>query len=122
MIYLASLYSLNAKTDSEVDINQREVRYNYTLKRLQGFLCDGKIVFSPIAHCHEVSKHFGLPKEYSFFKTLDHSFLDKCDEIYILMMSDSKGSWVDSEGILDEISYAMDIGLKTTYISCHDYN
>ncbi len=121
MIYLCSVYSLNAKTDSRGDKLIRQLRTNYTRKRLAKFLCGGKYVISPISHLHEVSIQHDLPKDYTFFKAYDHALMDCCDEVYVLQMEDSAGSWEDSEGITDEIEYAKETGKKITYISCEDY-
>lgn len=121
MLYVASLYSLNAKTSSEEDVNCRKRRYEYTLKRVSDLLCAGEMVFSPIAHCHELATRYELPKDFGFFKKLDHNFIDIMDGVLVLMMSDDKGSWVNSEGMQDEIRYAQETGKPVKFITCEDY-
>lgn len=121
MIYLCSLYSLNAKTSSIQDKVTRQYRTDYTRKRLAEFLCKGKNIISPISHCHEVSLSHDLPKDYDFWINLDHGLIDVCEELYVLKMEDEFGSWVDSEGMTDEIKYATEQGKKITYIECSDY-
>ena len=121
MIYLASLYSLNAKTDNLQDRITRGKRYQYTLKRLSQMINDGEFVFSPIAHCKVVADEYGLPHDYEFYKKNDRHFISKSDKVLVLKMVDECGSWEDSEGITDEIQFALDQGIKVGYLDCTDY-
>ena len=117
MIYVASLYSLNAKSNSFQDTCTRQHRYEYTEKRVSEFLSKGELVYSPIVHCHNMSVRYSLPKEYKFWQNIDRHMIDLCEGVYVLMMED----WELSEGITDEINYAMDLGKPVTYISCNDF-
>jgi hypothetical protein len=121
MIYLCSLYSLGAKTDSDLDLIVRQQRVDYTRKRLTELLIGGNQVISPISHTHEVSLKYKLPKEYKFWSDYDHALIDKCEEVWVLKMEDSAGSWKDSEGITDEISYAEETGKVIRYFDCDSY-
>lgn len=121
MIYLASLYSLNAKTNSLQDRITRDKRYQYTLKRLSQMMNEGEFVFSPIAHCKVVADEYGLPHDYEFYKKNDRHFISKSDKVLVLKMVDEVGSWKGSEGITDEIKFALDLGILVEYIACDDY-
>lgn len=121
MIYLASLYSNGCSSDSDLHKEVRELRYEYTLKRLSKFMTKGSFVFSPIAHCHEVANKYGLPKDYEFYKNNDRHFVGLSDEVWVLMMKDDLGSWELSHGMQDEIKYALDNGINVKYIDCSDY-
>lgn len=122
MIYLASLYSNGVNSDSTVDTVVRQLRYEYTSKRLVEFMNSGEFVFSPIVHCHEISTKYRLPKTYEFWKNNDRHFISRSDKVYVLMMKDKHGSWKKSEGITDEINFAKSIGVQVEYIDCEDYN
>ncbi len=117
MKYLASLYSLNAKSNSFQDTCTRKHRYEYTMKRTCELLKKGEVVFSPIVHMHEMSIKYNLPKDYSFFKKIDRAMIDKADSLIVLKM---KG-WEQSEGITDEIEYAKSLGKDIEYLECEGF-
>lgn len=121
MIYLASLYSNGASTDSDLHKEVRQLRYEYTLKRLAEFMLEGNFVFSPIVHCHEAANKYGLPKDYEFYKNNDRHFVGLSEEVWVLMMEDDLGSWEFSHGMQDEIKYALDNNIPVKYIHCGDY-
>lgn len=112
MIYLCSVYSLNAKTDSDKDKKIREERYLRVMEKTNELLKGGLCVFSPIVHCHPMSNIYGLPKDFSFWEKLDKAYINACDVVWVLMM---KG-WEDSVGITAEIEYAKSIGKTVIYI------
>ncbi len=121
MIYIASLYSLNAKSNSFRDTNTRQHRYEYTLKRTCELLKKGEAVYSPIVHCHEMNVKYNMPKDYTFWQKLDRSVISKSDSLIVLMMEGSNGGWKESEGMSDEIQYAKELGLKIEYLECEDF-
>ena len=98
-----------------------EKRVAYTQKLVYELLMDGKFPYSPILHCHELSKKYDLPGEYKFWKDNDRNAIEHCSEVYVLMMVDDYGSWEKSTGITDEIYYAERLGKKITYLNCDDY-
>jgi hypothetical protein len=112
MIYLASVYSLNAKTDSEEDKALREARYLRVMEKTNELLKEGLCVFSPIVHCHPMSNMYGLPKHFSFWEKLDKAYIDSCDAVWVFMMD----GWEQSEGITKEIEYAKSKGKNIVYI------
>lgn len=110
MIYLASVYSLNA------DAALREERYEYALKWLADFSCQGICVFSPVVHSHDMGIKHNLPSTFDFWEQLDYSYMDACEALYVLQMD----GYQDSKGVSAEIKYAQKIGLPITYIACLD--
>tara|TARA_B100001063_G_scaffold227047_1_gene237132 strand:- start:13095 stop:13451 length:357 start_codon:yes stop_codon:yes gene_type:complete len=116
MIYLASVYSLDAKTDSEEHKALREKRYLQVMRKTKELLEQGLTVLSPIVHCHPMSVIYGLPKDFSFWEKLDKSYIDNCDVVWVYMM---KG-WERSEGITAEIAYAKSIGKPVIHIEEDD--
>ncbi len=112
VIYLASVYSLDAKTDSEEHKALREERYLQVMRKTKELLEKGLAVLSPIVHCHPMSVVYGLPKDFSFWERLDKSYIDSCDSVWVYKM---KG-WERSEGMSAEIAYANLVGKPIIYI------
>jgi len=106
MIYLASVYSLNA------DEHLMQKRYEFVRGVIAEFLNNGVSVFSPIVHCHEVAKHHHLPKDWSFWKKVDLDYLSSCTDLFVLRMD----GWKDSVGIRAEIDFARENGIPVTFI------
>jgi len=111
MIYLASVYSLDAKTESEEHKRIREERYNVVMKKVNELLKGNMNVFSPILHCHPMSVVCDLPKDFSFWERLDEAYMDMCDVLWVLKME----GWERSEGIQKEIAYAKSKGMFIHY-------
>jgi len=123
MIYVCSLYSNGiSKLDPCEQESVLDERVDYTMKRVHEWLLEGKYVYSPILHCHEISRKYGLPKEYDFWKAIDRNAIDHCSEVYVLKMKDCQGDWTLSTGIQDEIIHAEGVGKKVTYFDCEDYD
>lgn len=112
MIYLCSVYSLNA--DEEL----MEKRWQYVMKRTAEILKEGIAVFSPIAHSHEIAKRYNLPKEFDFWKELDFQYLAHCDLVWVLRMP----GWNLSKGITAELEEARRLGKRIVFIECEDYS
>lgn len=112
MIYLASVYSLNATTDSEEHVKLREGRYLQVMRKTKELLEKGLTVFSPILHCHPMSVIYGLPKDFSFWECLDKSYIDNCNVVWVYKME----GWEESRGITQEIAYAKSQGKHIIYI------
>ena len=117
MKYIASVYSLEAKTEEPQDVAIRWARYYYTLERVAVMLKEGVMAYSPIVHSHVMAESFNMPKEYSHYQKLDRHFIDLSDGIFVLKMP----GWERSEGIQDEIAYATETGKPITYLDCEDY-
>lgn len=111
MIYLCSVYSL------EADAALMEKRWQYAMKRTAEFLKDGIVVFSPIAHSHEIALRYDLPKEFDFWEHLDFGYLEASTHVWVLKMP----GWERSKGITAEIKEAKRLGKPVVYIECEDY-
>ena len=120
MIYLASVYSYRPLDcgDDQLLFLMSE-RAEYAAKRCAELMISevDKSVFSPITHCHQMALDYGLPKEWDFWKEVDEGFIDKSDNLYVLMMP----HWESSVGITAEIRYAHSLGIPVVYLSCPDY-
>ena len=93
--YLASPYS---------DPNKKieEQRYQAVCQQAALLMRNGILVFSPIAHCHGIAKHGGLPGSFDFWQDYDTVMISKCDELWILTLP----GWIESKGITSEIEIA----------------
>lgn len=66
-------------------------------------MSEGHVVFSPISHYHIIATTYNLPKDWNYWKQLDESFIEWCDEIRIVVMNNngidriSKSSGVQGE-------------------------
>lgn len=112
MIYLCSVYSLDAKTDDHAHESLRYERYLFAMQKTAEYLQQGHIVFSPITHCHVMANMYHLPKDYKFWQHMDRGMIDASDEVWVLKMD----GWERSEGITDEIAYAESLGKPVKYI------
>lgn len=75
-------------------------------------MLQGNIVFSPISHSHPISKQCDLPLDHDFWMQQDLSFIEWCDELYVLQLS----CWEKSKNIKTEIEYAKKLGKPIKYI------
>ena len=118
MIYLCSVYSLNPDgRDKEAMNKLMEKRWKYVMKRTSEFLKEGVILFSPIAHCHELALRHGMPKTFSFWEHLDFGYIEASSHVWVLMMP----GWQDSVGVSAEIKEAHRTGKTVRFIRCKDY-
>jgi hypothetical protein len=67
MIYLASPYS---HPDAEV----RERRFDAACRAAAALICQGKTIFSPIAHSHAICR-YGVPLDWRFWQRHDRRYL-----------------------------------------------
>ena len=100
-IYLACPYS-------DPDQSVREARFREANRAAAIFMNDGHIIFSPISHSHPIASQNELPKGYDFWKTMDESFIEWCDEVWVLKMP----GWDKSEGVARECIFADMLGKK----------
>ena len=105
MIYLASPYS---HPDSFV----REHRYLHALQAVSVLLGDGRWVYSPIVHCHELAKVMGHDPDFSFWQPYDFHMISICSEFMILRIE----GWQESHGITAEKAEAERLGKMVIYL------
>jgi nucleoside 2-deoxyribosyltransferase len=103
-IYLACPYS-------DPDEFVRFERYYAATKKAAELIRQGHIVYSPITHSHPINQTCNLPNDFEFWRESCLSFIDWCDEVYVLDID----GWKESKGVQEEISYALSKG-KTVVI------
>ncbi len=99
--YIASPYS---HPDAEV----RERRWRDVMEATAILVQEGNHVYSPIAHWHSIATIFKLPKGWGFWGAVDKEIIERCDRIWVYMMS----GWDESEGIFEELKIARKAGLE----------
>jgi len=100
LIYLASPYS-----HEEDDV--RAFRYAECCRAVALILQSGRFnVFSPIVHSHPLALHHGMGGTYENWKEVDEDWINRCDELWILMLP----GWKESVGVNAEAKYALDHG------------
>lgn len=95
-IYLATPYS-----DPSPEVCQ--ARFEAANKAAAEIMREGHIVFSPISHSHPIHIQCDLPGDWEFWKRFDESFIDWCDELWILALP----GYQESKGISMEIGIAI---------------
>lgn len=106
MIYLASPYS-------HPDELQQRTRFMLAEQATAKMLSDGRIVFSPIVHCHAIAVKYTLPTDFTFWQRYCIGMLTKASEFAIL---DIPG-WRESKGVIHELSVARAMQLPVYMIS-----
>ena len=103
MIYLATAYSYDP-----------EEGYREAVKAVAHFMRQRIPVFSPIVHCHQAAKDYGLPMDTKWWLVVDKKYIDACDEVWV--WKDWGGYWQDSRGVCAEVDYAKATGKPVRYI------
>jgi nucleoside 2-deoxyribosyltransferase len=98
-IYLAGPYS-------HPDPGIRRQRFEALNHAAALVMREGHIVFSPISHSHPIAVQCDLPKGFEFWQKQDLSFIDWCDEVWVVPIS----GYRESKGLRAEIEYAKRIG------------
>jgi hypothetical protein len=104
MIYLASPY-----TDADPAV--RQWRFESACRAAAALTCQGKTVFSPIAHSHAICA-FGVPLDWQFWARHDRRYLEVCDEVVVLTLD----GWQESVGVRAEIAIAQKLGKPISYL------
>ena len=104
-IYLAIPYN---DPSSEI----RNERFEIANKVTAGLMNLGYNVFSPISHSHPIAVQCNLPRGYEFWKEWNKTFIEWCDELYVVCID----GWRESRGVQDEISIATEMGKKVVLI------
>lgn len=104
MIYLASPYT-------HPDPAVREERFQQACRAAAALVNAGHVVFAPIVHSHPIAA-YGLPTTWAFWRQQDQAFLERCDELVVLMLD----GWRQSAGVQGEIGLAQELGKPTRFL------
>ena len=95
MIYLGTPYS---HPNGAI----RHARFQVNAEYVANCVKRGEAIFSPIIHWHYIAKKYSLPKDFSFWKNLDLTFLSACSSIHVLELPGHE----ESVGLQAEIQQA----------------
>lgn len=106
-IYLAQPYS----HEDDLIIQHR---VNEAFKATARLMAQGKVVFSPIVHTHELSQYVPqrLAQSHAFWMEQDIAILRHASELYVLMLP----GWLQSKGVAEELEIAHICGIPITYL------
>jgi hypothetical protein len=104
-IYLASPYS-------HKHVAVRELRFKQVCKVAASLIEKKHLVFSPIAHSHQICLAASLPVDFEYWRELDNSFLEWCTVVVVLKLY----GWDRSKGIAEEIKIAEFMGKEVVYM------
>ncbi len=105
-IYLASPYG-----HPRADV--RHQRWMLACRAAAYLMREGHIVFSPIAHSHPVEIYgFDEPQSGGFWMTQDLPWLERSDELCVLLLP----GFLESAGVKQEIAFAGERGMPIWYL------
>ena len=104
-IYLASPYS-----DKDQNVVMERVRK--TEVAVASYLKAGKIIFSPILHCHELSINCKLPGDASFWWKFNRTMLMQAEELWLLTLD----GWQQSKGMKKESMLAIHHEIPVSHV------
>jgi hypothetical protein len=105
LIYLATPYS-------HPEAHVREARFIAAAMMASRLMLAGHYIFSPITHTHPIAVHGSLPTDFAFWKGYDYTLLDRCAELWVVMLP----GWEASVGIAGEILYMQEQGKPVKYL------
>lgn len=90
----------------------REERYLHASHYIMNCLKNGEPVFSPIVHCHELAKIWGLPKDRDFWRSYNYAMLERALGLRVLRLN----GWQSSAGVKEEIADAERLNIPVSFI------
>ncbi len=111
MIYLASPYS-----DPDPEI--RGKRFYEACRYAAEIMRKGLVVFSPIAHTHQIAMAGNLPYEWDYWREVDTAFLERCNLVVVFTLD----GWDTSTGVQAEIEIAEELGIPVEYHTPYESN
>ena len=100
LIYIASPYS---HVEARIRVERFEIAKQVTATLLKR----GRHIFSPIVYSHTLAVEFELPKDFTFWESLDYEFVERATELWVINMP----GWNESKGVYKEVKRATDCGI-----------
>lgn len=104
-IYLASPYSGTKE--------EEQTRYEKVFNCTGHLFRQGYPIYSPIVHCHEISKEFLFPTDAVFWQNYNKAMLSSATELYVLSIEGVK----ESKGVKYEIAVARDLEIPIRLVN-----
>jgi len=77
----------------------------------------GIMLYSPISSWHSIACKYNMPRNYAFWQDMCETFVSKCDKVIVVMLP----GWQVSVGLMGEIKFALDNGIKVEYLDPTPY-
>ncbi len=104
-IYLASPYSAP-------DPALMHDRYMKALQATCAYIKVGKVIFSPIVHCHDMAIQHNMPKDVNFWWKYNRAMLSEASELWLLTLDD----WKKSSGMRKEARFAIEHQIPISHV------
>lgn len=104
-VYLASPYT-------HPDPAVVEWRVHATRRATALLMMRGLVVFSPIAHTHDLVQFIGR-QSHEFWMAQDIPMLRKAERLMVLCID----GWAESRGVMEEIELAQAAGIPVEYVN-----
>ena len=101
---------------SHFDALIRKHRFEIANKIAADLMKKGRIIFSPISHCHPLTD-YGLPGSWDYWKNYNREFLKICKKLIVVRLE----GWEESVGVTEELKIAEEEGLVIEYIDPAPY-
>lgn len=112
LIYLACPY-----TEGEATARKKWERFDAVNAVAGRLFRQGRMVFSPISHCHMIALTNKLPDDFEFWREYDRTMISKCDRMMVLKLD----GWETSTGVWAEIDIANEYGIPVEYVTLEDF-
>lgn len=109
LIYLASPYTGTKEKQQE--------RFEQAVDCAGYLLNMGVHIISPIIMCHQIVLSTEMPGDWSFWSKYDFNLLSKCDELWVLCLTDVE----KSKGVGEEIKYAKENKVPIKFIKWNPF-
>jgi hypothetical protein len=90
----------------------RQQRFEQAVDAAAMLMREGRVVFCPIAHSHDIGKVLGESTSFEFWMSQDIPILRMCDEVMVLCLD----GWENSRGVQREMAIAQAVGIPVTYM------
>lgn len=110
--YLAAPYTPLGEHAPERAACLRHERYLACCRAAAKLMREGRVVFSPISHSHDIDRCFDAPESGEFWKRQDEPYLTLCAEMVVLMLP----GWEASRGVQHEVEVAQFRGIRISYM------
>lgn len=103
---------------SDEDFFVEKHRFIVANKIAAALIMDGRIIFSPISHCHPLRVYgYGLPGSWKYWKKYAYEFLKSSKKLIVIKLD----GWEKSVGVQGEINIANELELPIEYIDPAPY-
>ena len=101
---------------SHENVSVEEYRFDVVNKIAAALTREGRIIFSPISHCHPLTE-YGLPGSWEYWQKCAYEFLKNAKTLIVIKLD----GWKKSTGVRGEIKIAKEIGIDIEYIDPTPY-